>query len=98
MQVPLRLSLPSEVPPSWGASLALTSCIGHTMPQMPSDWAIFGRVALSFAIGFTIGWEREVRGAAAGDGTCAPVTTASAAAVAVWGGVAPNSAAGAQPG
>src|SRR5437588_10550996 len=98
MQVPLRLSLPSEVPPSWGASLALTSCIGHTMPQMPSDWAIFGRVALSFAIGFTIGWEREVRGASAGDRTFALVTTASAAVVAVYGRIAPNTVAGVMTG
>ena len=58
------------------------------MPQMPSDWAI----------GFTIGWEREVRGAAAGDRTFALVTTASAAVVAVWGRVAPNTVAGVMTG
>lgn len=63
------------------------------MPSM-HDWAIFGHVAVAFAIGFVIGWEREVRGAAAGDRTFALVTTASAAVAAVWGTVGPNTVAG----
>lgn len=46
------------------------------MPSMPGERAIFGHVAVAFAIGFAIGWEREVRGASAGDRTFALVTTA----------------------
>ncbi len=64
------------------------------MLSMPSEWTIFGRVALSFAIGFAIGWEREVRGASAGDRTFALVTTASCAVAAVWGRVAPQTVSG----
>ena len=65
---------------------------------MPGEWTLFGRVVLSFGIGFAIGWEREVRGAAAGDRTFALVTTASAAVVAVWGRSAPNTVAGVMTG
>jgi len=65
---------------------------------MPTEWAIFGRVALSFVLGFVIGWEREVRGASAGDRTFALVTTASAAVVAVYGRIAPNTVAGVMTG
>jgi len=64
------------------------------MPWMHNEWTIFGHVAVAFAIGFVIGWEREVRGAAAGDRTFALVTTASAAVAAVWGTVAPQTVAG----
>ena len=65
---------------------------------MPSQLAIFGRVALGFALGFAIGWEREVRGASAGDRTFALVTSASAAVVAVYGRIAPNTIAGVMTG
>ena len=61
---------------------------------MVSEWEMFGRVAVAFVLGFAIGWEREMRGAAAGDRTFALVTTASAAAVAVFGHTAPNTVAG----
>jgi putative Mg2+ transporter-C (MgtC) family protein len=61
---------------------------------MHDEWAIFGHVVVAFAIGFVIGWEREVRGAAAGDRTFALVTSASAAVAAVWGRVAPQTVAG----
>ena len=61
---------------------------------MPGEWVIFGRVALAFALGFCVGWEREVRGASAGDRTFALVTTASAAVAAVWGRVAPQTVSG----
>jgi putative Mg2+ transporter-C (MgtC) family protein len=64
------------------------------MPLMHDEWTIFGHIAVAFAIGFVIGWEREVRGAAAGDRTFALVTTASAAVAAVWGTVAPQTVAG----
>src|SRR5258706_761372 len=65
---------------------------------MPTQWAILGRVAVSFAIGFVIGWEREVRGASAGDRTFALVTMASAAVAAVYGRIAPNTVAGVMTG
>jgi putative Mg2+ transporter-C (MgtC) family protein len=65
---------------------------------MPSQLAIFGRVAVGFALGFAIGWEREVRGASAGDRTFALVTSASAAVVAVYGRIAPNTIAGVMTG
>lgn len=64
------------------------------MPTMHNEWTIFGHIMVAFAIGFVIGWEREVRGAAAGDRTFALVTTASAAVAAVWGTVAPQTVAG----
>src|SRR5437660_12924851 len=94
MPAPLPLSSSYAAPLYEETSLVLTSRIGHTMLSMPSEWTIFGRVALSFAIGFAIGWEREVRGAAAGDRTFALVTTASCAVAAVWGRVAPQTVAG----
>ena len=61
---------------------------------MPTQWTIFGHVMVAFAIGFVVGWEREVRGAAAGDRTFALVTLASAAVAAVWGHTAPQTVAG----
>ncbi len=61
---------------------------------MSGEWTIFGHVMVAFAIGFVIGWEREVRGAAAGDRTFALVTTASAAVAAVWGRISPQTVAG----
>jgi len=65
------------------------------MPSMShQDWVIFGRVAVAFGLGFAIGWEREVRGASAGDRTFSLVTTASAAVAAVWGHIAPQTVAG----
>ena len=64
------------------------------MPPMVSEWEMFGRVAVAFVLGFTIGWEREMRGAAAGDRTFALVTTASAAVVAVFARTSPNAVAG----
>jgi len=59
-----------------------------------NEWTIFGHIVVAFAIGFVIGFEREVRGAAAGDRTFALVTSASAAVAAVWGRVAPQTVAG----
>ena len=40
---------------------------------------VFGHIALAFAISFVIGFEREVRGAPAGDRTYALVGTGAAA-------------------
>ena len=64
------------------------------MRPMVTEWEMFGRVAVAFVLGFAIGWEREMRGAAAGDRTFALVTMASAAAVSVFGRTAPNTVAG----
>ncbi len=43
------------------------------------DFALFGRIALSSALGFVIGWEREVRGRPAGARTFALVCGGSGA-------------------
>jgi putative Mg2+ transporter-C (MgtC) family protein len=43
------------------------------------DFALFGRIALSGAYGFVIGWEREVRGRPAGARTFALVCAGSGA-------------------
>ncbi|MEZ5217803.1 MAG: MgtC/SapB family protein [Ilumatobacteraceae bacterium] len=43
------------------------------------DLALFGRIALAAALGFAIGWEREVRGHPAGARTFALVAAGSAA-------------------
>ena len=38
---------------------------------MDGDWYLIGRVALSLGLGYAIGWERALRGHAAGDRTFA---------------------------
>ena len=43
------------------------------------DLALFGHIALAAALGFTIGWEREVRGHPAGSRTFALVCAGTAA-------------------
>src|SRR3954465_7444043 len=55
---------------------------------------VLGHVALAFALSFVIGFERELRGAPAGDRTFALVGTAAAAMTAVLVGPAPNAIAG----
>lgn len=55
---------------------------------------VFGHIALAFALSFVIGFEREIRGAPAGDRTYALVGTGSAAITAVTAGVAPQAIAG----
>jgi putative Mg2+ transporter-C (MgtC) family protein len=47
------------------------------------DLALFGRIALGAALGYAIGFEREVRGQAAGDRTFALVALGSAAFTAI---------------
>lgn len=47
------------------------------------DFALFGRIALSCALGFVIGWEREVRGRPAGARTFALVCGGSGALTAI---------------
>ncbi|MHB8511790.1 MAG: MgtC/SapB family protein [Actinomycetota bacterium] len=61
---------------------------------MHHEWVLVGRVALSFVFGFAIGWEREVRGAQAGDRTFTLVSMASAAIVGVFEFISPNAVAG----
>lgn len=46
---------------------------------MTHDLALLGRVALGAALGFAVGWEREVRGMPAGDRTFSLVSSGAAA-------------------
>ena len=46
---------------------------------MAHDWDLIGRIAVAFGLSFVIGFEREIRGGAAGDRTFALVGTAAAA-------------------
>lgn len=55
---------------------------------------VFGHIALAFALSFAIGFEREFRGAAAGDRTYALVGTGAAAVTAVTLGPSPQAIAG----
>jgi putative Mg2+ transporter-C (MgtC) family protein len=50
-----------------------------TLDAMGSDWDLVGRIAVAFGLSFVIGFEREIRGGAAGDRTFALVGTAAAA-------------------
>jgi putative Mg2+ transporter-C (MgtC) family protein len=59
-----------------------------------TEEALLGRVALAFGLSFVIGFERELRGAAAGDRTYALVGTAAAAVSAVAFGPSPQAVAG----
>ena len=56
--------------------------------------AVFGHIALAFVLSFVIGFEREFRGAAAGDRTYALVGTGAAAVTAVTLGPSPQAIAG----
>jgi putative Mg2+ transporter-C (MgtC) family protein len=55
---------------------------------------VFGHIALAFGLSFVIGFERELRGAAAGDRTYALVGTGAAAVTAVTLGPSPQAIAG----
>jgi putative Mg2+ transporter-C (MgtC) family protein len=46
---------------------------------MTHDWDMIGRIAVAFGLSFAIGFEREVRGGAAGDRTFALIGTAAGA-------------------
>jgi putative Mg2+ transporter-C (MgtC) family protein len=50
---------------------------------MPSEWDMVVRVVLGFALTFLVGFEREVRGGAAGDRTYSLIGTAAAALAAI---------------
>src|SRR5437899_10644063 len=58
------------------------------------DLVLFGRVAVAFVLSFGIGFEREVRGAPAGDRTYALVGTGAAAITTVTVGNSPQAIAG----
>ena len=59
-----------------------------------TELVLLGRVLLSFALSFTIGFEREVRGSPAGDRTYAMVGTGAAAIVAVTYRISPQAVGG----
>jgi putative Mg2+ transporter-C (MgtC) family protein len=59
-----------------------------------SELVLMGRVLLSFALSFMIGFERELRGSAAGDRTYAMVGTGAAAIVAVTYKISPQAIGG----
>jgi putative Mg2+ transporter-C (MgtC) family protein len=59
-----------------------------------NELVLLGRVALAFAICFVIGFERELRGSAAGDRTYAMVGLAAAAVAAVTERISPQAIAG----
>ena len=61
---------------------------------MPSDATLALRIGVGFALAFAIGYERELRGSAAGDRTFALVGGASAAVTAVVGRSSPQAIAG----
>lgn len=46
---------------------------------MQHDWALLGRIGLGALLGFIVGWEREVRGQAAGARTFALVCSGASA-------------------
>lgn len=56
--------------------------------------AVFGHIALAFALSYAIGFERELRGSAAGDRTFALVGTGAAAVTAVAANNSPQAVAG----
>jgi len=62
------------------------------------DAVDFGRVMVAFALSFVIGFERELRGSAAGDRTYALVGTGAAALTAVTARLSPQAIAGAVTG
>jgi putative Mg2+ transporter-C (MgtC) family protein len=62
---------------------------------VPSDWDLIARVALGFALAFTIGFERELRGAPAGDRTFGLLGASIAGMTAVLWRDAPQAVAGA---
>jgi len=59
-----------------------------------AELSLMGRVALSFVLSFAIGFERELRGSAAGDRTYALVGTGAAAITAVTEHISPQAIAG----
>jgi len=60
----------------------------------PAEYALLARIAVAFALAFLLGFERELRGAPAGDRTYALVGTAAAAVTAVCIDRSPQAIAG----
>lgn len=61
---------------------------------MPSELALLARIGVAFVLAFALGFERELRGAPAGDRTYALVGTAAAAVTAVCIDRSPQAVAG----
>ncbi|MCU1427273.1 MAG: MgtC/SapB family protein [Actinomycetia bacterium] len=61
---------------------------------MPGDWELLARVIVGFALGFVVGFEREVRGSPAGDRTFALIGGAATAVSAVVAHSSPQALAG----
>ncbi|MCU1452406.1 MAG: putative MgtC family protein [Acidimicrobiales bacterium] len=59
---------------------------------MQSDLVLFGHIALATALGFVLGWEREIRGHPLGGRTFATVATGAAAITAIGVNDFPTSA------
>jgi putative Mg2+ transporter-C (MgtC) family protein len=59
---------------------------------MQSDLVLFGHLALATALGFVLGWEREIRGHPLGGRTFATVATGAAAITAIGVNDFPSSA------
>jgi len=64
------------------------------MAAAPTEVGLLGRIAVAFALSFVLGFERELRGAPAGDRTYALVGTAAAAVTAVSIDRSPQAVAG----
>jgi putative Mg2+ transporter-C (MgtC) family protein len=64
------------------------------MRMTHTEFVLLGRVVLSFVLSFAIGFERELRGSAAGDRTYAMVGTGAAAIVAVTYRISPQAVGG----
>jgi putative Mg2+ transporter-C (MgtC) family protein len=62
---------------------------------VPSDWDLIARVAVGFGLAFAIGFERELRGAPAGDRTFGLIGASIAGMTAVLWRQAPQAVAGA---
>jgi len=60
----------------------------------PTDLALLARIVVAFALSFLIGFERQLRGAPAGDRTYALIGTGAAAVTAVSVGVSPQAIGG----
>jgi putative Mg2+ transporter-C (MgtC) family protein len=68
---------------------------GHVVATVThEDLVLFGRVGLAFLLCYAVGFERALRGAAAGDRTFSLVGTAAAAMTAVTVGPAPQAIGG----
>ena len=91
-----RLSKMNAGPPP--ASRWLVQSADAVSTVSHEDLVLFGRVGLAFLLCYAVGFERALRGAAAGDRTFSLVGTAAAAITAVTFGPAPQAIGGAVTG